>query len=154
MAFTDLDVEFIARNGDISAFIDSHGYDAYARQNLISYLALLDHASSPQVIALSSGFMTYREDIHSDYLRLRQQILASPLTFVLLPSLDQETCVAEVVRRQLQRPFARSPQREEEVIRVRFPVYAGLPARKVLTDRPTAKVVDEIVGLLGHPSSA
>ncbi|NMG65578.1 hypothetical protein GPA19_11525 [Azoarcus indigens] len=153
-AFVDLDTEFIARNGDLSIFIASHGYDTYARQNVTSYRALLDDASSLQVMTLSSGFMTYREEVHPDYVVLRQQILASPLTFVLLPSLDQETCVAEVVRRQLQRPFARSPQREEEVIRVRFPVHAGLPTRKVLTDRPIAAVVDEIIGLLGRPSSA
>lgn len=100
-AFVDLDAEFIARNGDLSTFIASHGYEAYARQNVTAYRALLDNASSLQVMALSSGFMTYREEVHPDDVVFRQQILASPLTFVLLPSLDQETCVAEVVRRQL-----------------------------------------------------
>lgn len=36
--FADLDAEFISRNGDISAFIDTHGYQAYARHNVECYL--------------------------------------------------------------------------------------------------------------------
>lgn len=67
-----------------------------------------------------------------------------------LPSLDLETCVAETVRRQLLRPFARPPEREEHVIRTRFPFYAGLPARKVATMRPNDAVVDELCAILSR----
>jgi shikimate kinase len=70
------------------------------------------------------------------------------LTFVLLPTLDIETCVAETVRRQVTRSFARSPEREEHVIRTRFPIYASLPPRKIETMRPVAVVVAEILGLI------
>jgi hypothetical protein len=52
--------------------------------------------------------------------------------------------VHEIVRRQLQRPFARPAAREEEVIRERFSTYFGLPARKVETMRPIEAVVAEL----------
>jgi hypothetical protein len=64
---------------------------------------------------------------------------------VLVPSLDLERCVAETVRRQLRRPFARSAEREEAVIRERFARYVELPARQIETDRPIDVVVDELV---------
>ena len=56
--------------------------------------------------------------------------------------------VAEIVRRQLRRPFARTPDREEYVIRARFPIYASLPARKVETKRPVDAVVAELFAVL------
>jgi shikimate kinase len=143
--FVDLDAEFAARYGDISAYIDTHGYDAYAQRNVGLYSALVGELEPLDVVALSSGFMTYRHDIHPGYVRRCQQIASSALTFVLLPSLDVETCVAEIVRRQLRRPFARAPEREAEVIRARLPIYAGLPARKVETMRPIDTVVAELL---------
>lgn len=148
VSFIDLDAKFIAKNGDISAFIATRGYEAYATQNVNSYLALLNDSNSLGVMALSSGFMTYHKNTHPEYPAIRQQIASHELTFVLLPSLDLEVCVSEVVRRQLQRPFARSPQREESVIRSRFTIYANLPARKVITQQSVSAVVDEIMALL------
>ena len=122
--FGDLDAEFTARHGDISAYLDAHGYEAYAAQNVGLYL---DPASPVRldIVALSSGFMTYPDSIHPDYLALRQRVASSPSTFVLLPSVNVETCVSETVRRQLRRPFARSAEREEQVIRERFFAYFG-----------------------------
>ena len=143
--FIDLDAEFALRNGDISAYLDTHGYDAYAERNVALYLALTPEPRRPGVVALSSGFMTYRQDVHPGYVRCRRQIASSPITFVLLPSLQVETCVAEIVRRQLQRSFARAAAREEQVIRARFPVYVSLSARKVDTMRPVDAVVAELV---------
>jgi shikimate kinase len=104
--------------------------------------------SEPSVVAVSSGFMTYPPDIHSDYVRLRCRIERSPTTFVLIPSLDREICAAETVRRQLARPFARSAAAEEAVIRHRFPIYAGLRARKIETMRPLAAIVHELVAAI------
>jgi hypothetical protein len=51
---------------------------------------------------------------------LREKVASNRLTFVLLPTLEMETCVAETVCRQLSRSFARSREREEHVIRTRF----------------------------------
>lgn len=130
MSFVDLDVELMRRHGDISELIDGEGYETYARANVETYALLLGELDGRSVVALSSGFMTYPRDIHPDYERLRRKVMTSPSTFVLLPSLDLEICVAETVRRQLKRSFVHSVKKEERVIRERFVVYASLPCPK------------------------
>lgn len=144
-AFVDLDQRFRTRAGDISEYIGRFGYSAYARENVDTYDSLLDEGNGQFVAALSSGFMTYPRDIHPHYARLRQDIEESPTTFVLIPSLNSHTCVAETVRRQVARPFARTAAQEEAVIRERFPIYVGLRARKIETMSPLATVVDELL---------
>jgi shikimate kinase len=146
--FSDLDEEFTARHGDISAYLAAHGYQAYAEQNVGLYLQLVGGPVRLDIVALSSGFMTYGDSIHPDYLALRQRVASSPSTFVLLPSVNVEACVSEIVRRQLRRPFARSAEREEQVIRERFFVYFGLSARKVETMQPVEVVVAELIAAL------
>ena len=145
LSFVDLDALFSHRHGDISAYLDEHGYEHYAERNVGLFS---EHAGewNAVVVALSSGFMTYRDDIHPDYVGWRQRIASNHSTFVLLPSLDVEICVAEIVRRQLGRHFARSAEREEQVIRNRFRIYSSLPARKVVTMRPISEVVAELAG--------
>jgi shikimate kinase len=140
----DLDAEFAARHGDISAYLKTHGYHAYAKENVSRLVALAAEVRESAVVSLSSGFMTYRDDIHPEYSRWRRRLLSNASTFVLLPSLDLETCVAETVRRQLRRPFCRPALDEEQVIRTRFPIYAALPLRKVATMRALGVVVAEL----------
>jgi shikimate kinase len=153
--FADLDERFDATVGDISNYIESQGYDAYAATNVRVYADLIgDIAGQECVLALSSGFMTYREDIDPDYVHLRREIAASPLTFVLIPSLDFENCVAEIVRRQIGRPFSRSFEREEQVIRARFALYRDLPATKIETMRPVAEVVEAVVANIAAQQGA
>jgi shikimate kinase len=143
--FVDLDERFHATVGDISEYIESHGYDAYAATNVHLYAEVIRGAAGPEwVLALSSGFMTYRDDVHPAYAHFRSDISASPTTFVLLPSVDLETCVAETVRRQLGRPFSRTAEREEQVIRARFAVHRDLPATRIETMRPVAEVAEAI----------
>lgn len=148
LTFVDLDRCFTERHGDISAYLNAHGYARYARQNVQSYLDVIAAPASPAVLALSSGFMTYAADVHPDVVRVRVEIAASATTLVLLPSLDVEICVAETVRRQLGRPFCRSADREEQVIRQRFAVYRHLPAAKLETMMPISRVVDAALALL------
>lgn len=146
VAFLDLDDEFRVRAGDISAYLGGHGYEAYAAENVRAYL----DASITQdaVFALSSGFMTYSCGIHPAYQELRIRIARSATTFVLVPSLDVEKCVLETVRRQLARPFSRSAEREEEVIRQRFDQYTGLAARKVETSGTVDAAVESLLAML------
>ena len=125
VAFIDLDEEFGARTGAITTYMNANGYHAYAEQNVRAYVETLVALQEEAVIALSSGFMTYDPDVHAAYLELRGQIATSPTTFVLLASLDYEVCVRETVRRQLTRPFSRSAEREEEVIRHRFGAFGS-----------------------------
>jgi shikimate kinase len=146
--FVDLDRHFAGRVGDISEYIGRHGYDAYARENVEAYCSLFRKGTRPEIVALSSGFMTYASDTHPEYGRLRRQIEQCAQTFVLLPSLDRELCVAETVRRQVARPFGRSPEREEAVIRTRFEIYMALPIRNIETMRPPDAIVNEILDAL------
>jgi shikimate kinase len=148
VAFLDLDRHFAGRVGDISEYIGRHGYDAYARENVEAYCSLFRGGIRPDVVALSSGFMTYASDTHREYGRIRRELEECARTFVLLPSLNRELCVAETVRRQVARPFGRSPEREEAVIRARFEIFMALPARKIETMRPTAATLDEILAAL------
>ncbi len=148
LAFVDLDEQFAARHGDISGYLNVHGYASYASQNVQCYLEIIGLGTEPKVLAASSGFMTCAPDVHPDYARLRREVAASATTLVLLPSLDYETCVAETVRRQLGRPFCRSAAREEEVIRQRFRVYRNLPAAKLETMKPVSELIDAAVAHL------
>ena len=150
-AFVDLDRRFEAQAGDIGEYISRFGYYAYTRQNIETYRALIA-GSGPCVAALSSGFMTYSRHMHPEYARLRRAIERRRTTFVLIPSLHREVCVAEIVRRQATRPFARPPEREEAVIRERFAIYAGLRARKIETMRPVAAIVGELAAAVGGTS--
>jgi shikimate kinase len=143
-AFIDLDEQFKARAGDISAYLAAYGYQRYAERNVQIYLEILEARGENAVIALSSGFMTYRDDVHAEYSDLQRAIAVSPATVVLLPSFDLETCVAETVRRQLRRPFSRPAEREEQVIRSRFGVYMGLAAPKFETAQPVEAVVEAV----------
>lgn len=150
VGFIDLDQEFKTRTGDITAYMNANGYHAYAGQIVRTYVETLVARQEETVIALSSGFMTYDADVHAEYLQLRGQIATSPTTFVLLASLDYEVCVRETVRRQLTRPFSRSAEREEEVIRHRFGAYYQLAARKVATLGPIDAVVNSLLVHLRH----
>lgn len=143
-AFLDLDQDFAVRFGDIDEFISSEGYEAYARDNVETYLAI-ERSAFNGVLALSSGFMTYPTDVHLLYVRIHEDIARSPTTFVLLPSVEFDACVAETVRRQLARPFGtRTVAREESVIRERYGKYLALPAAKVETMNPPRAVATEI----------
>src|SRR4030095_7250598 len=152
IAFVDLDERFTSCVGDISAYLKAHEYRAYAAQNIQLYLDTCGSVREQTVIALSSGFMTYPDAAHPVYGVLRRELAASPSTVVLLPSFDYETCVTETVRRQLRRPFSRSPEREEQVIRGRFGVYSELPAKKFETKRSVDEVVDDLLAYLSVPS--
>jgi shikimate kinase len=151
LPFVDLDRRFSERAGDISQYLDRHGYPAYARENIETYRSCLAAAAGCSVVALSSGFMTYPERIHRAYPALRAEIASSPSTFVLLPSFDREVCVGETVRRQSLRPFRRSRGEEEAVIRERYSIHMALPAAKIETMRPVDEVVEDIASRLPRP---
>lgn len=151
--FHDLDRQFVEQAGDIDQFIASHGYNSYAHQNIEVYRSIID-GGNDGVLALSSGFMTYPLTVHTAYEAIRRHVECSRTTLVLLPSLDLETCVAEIVRRQLTRPFGRRVAlKEEAIIRERFATYIALPVRKIETMCSPSEVAAEIVARL-HASLA
>jgi len=152
--FVDLDAEFMRRFGDINGYIEQTGYEAYAGQNLELGRELISRAGDASVIALSSGFMVYPLDINPEYQALRQYLNSSPSTFVLLASLEFESCVAETVRRQLMRPFSGSAAEEERKVRERFPIYSALPVKKVATVGTVEETVEKICSMLSAQQTA
>src|SRR5512147_2980236 len=84
--FHDLDREFERKRAAIDAVIATHGYEAYARENVAVYLEIVPHLSG-SVLALSSGFMVYPPSVHPAYTALIDDIARNPATIVLLPSL-------------------------------------------------------------------
>ena len=147
--FVDLDMVFRERAGDISDYVQRRGYQAYARYNVDVYRSI---AAEACILALSSGFMTYAAEVHPNYVEVRAAIAESPTTVVLLPSLDLETCVTEIVRRQVHRHVGLVAAREEVKIRERFPVYMALPAPKVTTMQAPEAIASDIIDLLWHNS--
>jgi shikimate kinase len=144
----DLDREFERRHTDIDAFIAAHGYAAYARENVETYLAAARDLQAC-VLVLSSGFMVYPESVHPAYAAAREAIARDRATFVLVPSLERDVCIAETVRRQLGRPLSRrDAARERAVIEERFGRYVELPAMKVETMRPPGEVAAAILAAL------
>jgi shikimate kinase len=148
VGFLDLDQHLTRQIGDIGRYIELNGYAAYARANVEAYCSLQRGDACSEVQALSSGFMAYSNDVHAEYLRVRHDVEVHDNTFVLLPSLDRDSCVAETVRRQIARPFGRPAATEEAVIRSRFEIYMALSAKKIETMRPLREVVDEIASAL------
>lgn len=146
--FLDLDRLFEQRHGSIDDFIDRHGYHAYAAANVDVYLDV--DSTTSGVLAVSSGFLAYPATTHARLPAAWKSLLSSQSTFVLLPSFDLETCVIEILRRQAKRrlPVRRSREREEAVIRGRFPIYAALPAKRIATMQPVADIAKEIIALV------
>ena len=149
-SFVDLDTCFRECAGGISDYLQHCGYQAYARKNVDVYRSI---ATEDAVLALSSGFMTYADQVHPSYAETRAAIAESSTTFVLLPSLHLETCVAEIVRRQIHRPLGLVASREEAKIRERFTIYMALSAPKVTTLQTPDTVVAEIVNVLRRRST-
>ena len=147
LPFIDLDHEFMRHVGDISHQIAHRGYESYAFENVQLYLSLMTR-TRPAVMALSSGFMTYPENIHPDYVTICSAITESSTAFVLLPSLGREACVRETVRRQSARPFGRAAEKEEAVIRERYARYMAVPVPKIETMRPPVEIVKQICARL------
>ena len=141
----DLDNYFSINSGNISRFIGQHGYKRYAQQNVENYFAISAALIEPSVLVLSSGFMTYPDNIDSRYSAIRAEIEAHPLTALLLPSFDLEKCVAIIVERQLQRTYlSGNKNSEEKRIRSRFPRFMSLRCNRFLSGAEPTQVALEL----------
>lgn len=147
--FVDLDECFMSCVGSIDACIEAFGYLGYARRNLAVFREVRRTLTVPTVIALSSGFLTYPENIDPQYPALRRAIESDPLTALLLPAFDLEQCVEVIVQRQLSRPYLRGDKTSEERrIRERFPKFIALPCARFLsnaTPEQTASRIERFV---------
>lgn len=151
--YHDLDEIFMIQEGNISHFINVYGYRQYAIRNLEIYTQLSQSLSlsDMRIIVCSSGFMCYPDDISKDYLRIKKQIENHDFTFLLLPSLNLETCVNEIINRQVQRSYLNlSKEKETQKIRKRFPVYTDLKCKIIFTHQDENKVALEIYSQLSE----
>jgi shikimate kinase len=129
--FVDLDERFMSREGSIGASIEASGYRGYAKLNIAVYRAVKHSLVDPSVLALSSGFLTYPEDVDAEYPALCRSIEGDALTALLLPAFELEACVEIIVRRQLSRPYLPGNRASEERrIRERFPMLTALPCAR------------------------
>ncbi|MEM7245839.1 MAG: shikimate kinase [Acidobacteriota bacterium] len=150
--FFDLDETFLARLGSIDACIEHSGLVAYARRNVGLYCRERARLPDDAVIALSSGFMLPRVSRPS-HGALLDDIADDPLTRLLLPSFEVEPCVAEVVRRQLAKPWlSTDARREEDKIRRRLPLHLSLPCRRIASvgsvEETAGRLLDDLAPAL------
>lgn len=141
--YYDLDEHFMLNLGNISQFINTYGYKEYAIQNIELYQNLvknIDH-NLINIVVCSSGFMTYPNELTTNYHQIKTHIEDHYLTFLVLPSFELEICVKEIVNRQLQRKYLNgSATSEEHKIRNRFPLYINLKCQKILTNEAPSKI--------------
>lgn len=147
--FVDLDAQFMARHGSVSACIDACGYMGYAQRNLAVYLEVQGALAVPTVVALSSGFMTYPAAVDPRYPAVREAIEDDALTALLLPAFEREACVDIIVRRQLSRPYLPgNAASEERRIRERFPLFMALRCARFQSDAAPERMARQIAHAL------
>lgn len=145
LTVVDMDAYFMKNIGDISRYIRAYGYTAYASKNFQNYLSIIKQASVPTVIALSSGFMTYPQDLAPGYAEVVHKISHSKLSALLLPSFDTEKCVAIIVKRQLQRAYLHADVEQEEArIRERLPLFISFKCAHFLSSIPAEDLATQL----------
>ncbi|CAN5495901.1 hypothetical protein BH10PSE18_BH10PSE18_08590 [soil metagenome] len=143
--FADLDECFMSREGNIGAAIEAFGYSGYANRNVAAYREVKDSLADPTVFAISSGFMTYPENVHSGFHALRRSIEVDALTALLLPAFELEACVEIIVRRQLSRPYLPGHSASEERrIRERFPKLMELSCARFRSAGPLGETASQL----------
>lgn len=149
--YYDLDEQFMLVEGHIGQYIAEYGYQQYAFRNIQLFLQLQAKSETQDIIIIvcSSGFMTYPNDIHKEYVETKNMIENYKFTFLLLPSLELEDCVREILIRQMKRAYLDvSEEKEELKIRMRFQQYVGLNCQRVLTDVIPNIVVSRIMRII------
>ena len=143
----DLDREYL-RTAQIDKDVDEKGDKYYVRRNIDLYLELTSGLNDT-VIATSSGFMTYANQIHLAIPPIQQEILASSLTVLLLPSFDVKICTKKTINRLLSRPYeSKSVSFQRQTIEERFLIYRPMGNVQVTTNLKVEEVVSEIQTVL------
>jgi shikimate kinase len=144
----DLDEVFLARVGDIGAFIQGQGYQAYKARNATLAAAVVDETSCPSVLVTSSGFLA--RDNPPDVLAANHALVARGYSISLLPSAEIEAAVATLVARQMSRPYNRgvSEQAHAATARARFETYMAAGDLLVCSTAPADAVAEALAARL------
>lgn len=128
--FIDLDYIFLERYGDIGKFIDIYGYEEYFNKNSHLFYKLLEKNKYNTIFAVSSGFMTYTDELTKKH---NQSFKDFGVSILLLPSEDIKISTNIIVERQLKRGFNLNKEREIEKFNKRFDLYKQLGDIKVFS---------------------
>jgi shikimate kinase len=137
--YIDLDEEFCNRNGDITEYIQIHGYSQYCLRNSDIFYRLLKTVSENIVFVLSSGFLVH-EDLDDLIRQHRNTIQQEGISILLLPSKTLATSTEVVVQRQLCRGFGLNEKREREKFIERFHIYKQFGDIQIFSHESPAKI--------------
>ncbi|HVZ12534.1 MAG TPA: shikimate kinase [Patescibacteria group bacterium] len=118
----DLDKEFLSQIGHIGSYIESFGYDNYAKKNSELFYTLLSKSNENTVIVLSSGFLVHK-GLKELVFKHVKTLKDNGVSILLLPSRDANETIEIVVKRQLGRGFGLIESNEREKIKERFAKY-------------------------------
>ncbi|HEY2710774.1 MAG TPA: shikimate kinase, partial [Caulobacteraceae bacterium] len=140
----DLDEVFLARLGDIGAFIQDEGYAAYKASNSKLAAGLVDEATSPALLVTSSGFLTH--DNPPDVLVANRALLARGYSISVMPSSSIDHAVATIVTRQMGRPYNEGVGMEAHAAtaRARFETYMTAGDLLVCSTAPPDVIVSSL----------
>jgi shikimate kinase len=141
----DLDEAFLVRIGDIGAFIQDKGYEAYKTANSKLAASLVDETCTPVVLVTSSGFLT--SDNPPGVLAANHALLSRGYSVSLMPAPEIEEAVATIVSRQMARPYHQGIAREAHAATARTRLTTYMAAGDLLVC--SAAPPGEVAGALG-----
>ena len=142
LEFIDLDIEYMNNIWDITNDIKTKWYEKYYQKNSDLFLSLVNKYKSNYVFALSSGFLTYTNDLTQKHLKIIKENWTSIL---LLPSKSLKESTEIIVKRQLSRWFILEYEREKEKFKIRFWIYKKYWDIKIFSHKPPNKISDKII---------
>ena len=140
----DLDMEFMNQVGHICSFIDSFGYEKYARRNSELFYLLLTNSNNYIVFVLSSGFLVHKglKDLVSKHART---IKTNGTSILLLPSKNKNDAVEIVVKRQISRGIGLKEEDERRKIKERYAKYLKFGDIKIFSQEKPEAIAEEMV---------
>lgn len=142
LQFIDLDQEFINHIWDITDYIKNKWYELYYKQNSNLFSSLVDKYKSNYVFVLSSGFLTYTDDLTQKHLKI---IKENWISILLLPSKSLKESTEIIVKRQLSRWFNLEYKKEKEKFKIRFWIYKKYWDIKIFSQKTPNDISEEII---------
>lgn len=140
----DLDMEFMNQVGHIGLFIESFGYEKYARKNSELFYLLLTNCNEDTVFILSSGFLVHKglEELVSKH---SKTIKTNGTSILLLPSKNKKEAVEIVVKRQIDRRIGLKEEDERRKIEERYDRYLKFGDIKVFSQNTPEEIAEEMI---------
>ncbi|AZT39599.1 shikimate kinase (plasmid) [Salmonella enterica subsp. enterica serovar Karamoja] len=129
----DLDTEFCDHIQNIRDYIRIYGYEAYLQKNSdLLELLLKKNADVNLLVILSSGFLS-TDICENIVIKNRRIVEQRGMSILLLPSQNDIESLECIVKRQLQRGFSLTKEKEEKKFSQRFYEYIKLGDIKIFS---------------------